>query len=189
MLKVFSRVLPILKTGIAVNKLSFTNSVLEPFKVNRRFLATTCIKIVRTAKYSPWNHHSKRLMANHKHKKIIKLAKGFRGRANRVFSVAKHRVMKAKQYAYRDRKVKKRDMRSLWIMRINAATRMYGFPYSTFVYHLNRSNISLNRKVLADPKLPSPSQRVPLNDAQRDEALLCAKELQRNAEGIRVPRV
>ena len=90
------------------------------------------------------------------HKKIIKQAKGFRGRANRVYSIAYHRVMKAKQYAYRDRKVKKRDMRSLWIMRINAATRAYGMPYSTFIYHLHHSDISLNRKVLSELAITEP---------------------------------
>lgn len=98
----------------------------------------------------------KRTMASTKHKRIIKLAKGYFGRANRVYSIAYHRVMKARQYAYRDRKVKKRDMRSLWIMRINAATRMYGLPYSTFVYYLNTSGISLNRKVLSDLAITEP---------------------------------
>ena len=101
-------------------------------------------------KVFPPNFVPIRTMANHRHKKVVKQAKGFLGRANRIYSVAKHRVMKAKQYAYRDRKVRKREMRSLWILRINAATRMYGLPYSTFIYHLNRSSIALNRKVLSD---------------------------------------
>jgi len=97
-----------------------------------------------------------RTFANHKHKKIIKLAKGYRGRANRCFTVAKHRVQKARQYAYRDRKVKKREFRSLWIQRINAACRMYGLPYSKFMSKLVKSDITLNRKVLADLAVSEP---------------------------------
>jgi len=89
-------------------------------------------------------------MANHRHKKVIKLAKGFRGRANRVYSVAYHRVQKARQYQYRDRKVKKRDFRSLWIQRINAGARIYGLTYSALINSMSAANVVLNRKVLAD---------------------------------------
>ena len=95
-------------------------------------------------------------MANHRHKKIVKLAKGYRGRANRCFTVALHRVAKARQYAYRDRKVQRREVRSLWIQRINAATRMYGMPYSSLINKMNASNIQLNRKVLADMAITEP---------------------------------
>eukprot|EP01038_Epipyxis_sp_PR26KG_P010135 gene10135-13634_t len=91
-----------------------------------------------------------RTMANYRHKKIIKLAKGYRGRANRCFTVALPRVMKARQYAYRDRKVQKREIKSLWIVRINAASRMYGLPYSHLTNKLQKSKIILNRKILAD---------------------------------------
>ena len=95
-------------------------------------------------------------MANQRHKKVIKLAKGYRGRANRCFTVALHRVNKARQYAYRDRKVQKREIRSLWIQRINAATRMYGLPYSGFVNRMAANSIKLNRKVLADMAITEP---------------------------------
>lgn len=95
-------------------------------------------------------------MANQRHKKVIKLAKGYRGRANRCFTVALHRVNKARQYAYRDRKVQKREIRSLWIQRINAATRMYGLPYSSLVNKMATSSIQLNRKVLADIAVTEP---------------------------------
>ena len=95
-------------------------------------------------------------MANHRHKKVIKLAKGYRGRANRVYSIAYHRVQKARQYAYRDRKVKRRDFRSLWIQRINAGARIYGITYSTFINSMAGANIVLNRKVLADIAVTEP---------------------------------
>ncbi|KAJ1422370.1 50S ribosomal protein L20P [Ochromonadaceae sp. CCMP2298] len=95
-------------------------------------------------------------MANHRHKKIIKLAKGYKGRANRCFTVALPRVIKARQYAYRDRKVKKREFRALWIQRINAASRMYGLPYSVLMHRLEKSDVGLNRKVLADLAVTEP---------------------------------
>lgn len=91
-----------------------------------------------------------RHLASNKHKKFIKFAKGYRGRANRCFRIAVQRVEKAWQHAYRDRKVKKRMMRRLWIERINAGTRMYGVPYNRFIAGLATANIDLNRKVLAD---------------------------------------
>ena len=97
-------------------------------------------------------------MANYRHKKIIKLAKGTRGRTN-CFTVALQRVHKARQYAYRDRKVKKREFRKLWIQRINAGCRMYGsqfFPYSVFMNKLGTNNVGLNRKVLADMAITEP---------------------------------
>ena len=83
-------------------------------------------------------------------KKILKLAKGFYGRGKNVWTVAKNKVEKGLQYAYRDRKVKKRDFRGLWIQRINAACRMNGVSYSKFMGKLNSSTIEINRKVLAD---------------------------------------
>lgn len=89
-------------------------------------------------------------LANHRHKKVLKLAKGFRGRSSRCYTVAYHRVQKARQYAYRDRKVKRREFRKLWIQRINAGTRMYGVTYSLFINTMARANVQLNRKVLAD---------------------------------------
>ena len=95
-------------------------------------------------------------MANHRHKKVLKLAKGFRGRSSRCFTVANHRVQQARQYAYRDRKVKRREFRKLWIQRINAGTRMYGLTYSLFINTMAAANVQLNRKVLADMAMTEP---------------------------------
>ena len=88
--------------------------------------------------------------ARRKHKKVLKLAKGYRGARSRTFKVAKQAVTRAGQYAYRDRKVKKRTFRSLWIVRINAAVRKHGMSYSVFMNSLKRANISLDRRVLAN---------------------------------------
>ncbi len=85
-----------------------------------------------------------------RHKKILKLAKGYRGRANSCFRIAIEKVEKALRYAYRDRRAKKRDFRGLWIQRINAGTRQYGMPYSRFMNGLKKAGIALDRKVLAD---------------------------------------
>ncbi|MES2798067.1 MAG: 50S ribosomal protein L20 [Bacteroidota bacterium] len=89
-------------------------------------------------------------------KKILKLAKGFYGRGKNVWTVAKNKIEKGLQYAYRDRKVKKRDFRSLWIMRINAAARLHGLSYSAFMGKISKSGIELNRKVLADLAMNHP---------------------------------
>ncbi|HYG54200.1 MAG TPA: 50S ribosomal protein L20 [Burkholderiales bacterium] len=89
-------------------------------------------------------------IARARHKKVLKQSKGFRGRRKNVFRVAKQAVMKAGQYAYRDRRVKKREFRALWIARINAAVREHGMTYSTFMAGLKRANIEIDRKVLAD---------------------------------------
>ena len=88
--------------------------------------------------------------ARARHKKILALAKGYRGRRNNVFRVAKQAVMRAGQYAYRDRRTRKRVFRSLWIARINAATREHGLNYSRFIAGLNKAAIGLDRKVLAE---------------------------------------
>ena len=88
--------------------------------------------------------------ARARHKKILALAKGFRGRRKNVYRVAKQAVMKAGQYAYRDRRNKKRDFRRLWIALINAATRELGLTYSQFINGMNKAGITLDRKVLAD---------------------------------------
>jgi large subunit ribosomal protein L20 len=89
-------------------------------------------------------------------KKVLKLAKGFYGRGKNVWTVAKNKIEKGLQYAYRDRKVKKRDFRSLWIMRINAAARQQGLSYSAFMGKVNKSSVELNRKVLADLAMNHP---------------------------------
>ena len=88
--------------------------------------------------------------ARARHKKVFKQAKGFRGRRKNVYRVAKQAVMKAGQYAYRDRRQKKRQFRALWIARINAAVRELGMSYSVFMAGLKRANIDIDRKVLAD---------------------------------------
>jgi large subunit ribosomal protein L20 len=89
-------------------------------------------------------------------KKIIKQAKGFFGRRKNVWTVAKNAVEKAMQYAYRGRKEKKRNFRSLWITRINAGARVHGMSYSQFMGALKKNNIELNRKVLADLAMNHP---------------------------------
>ncbi|MGV4530416.1 50S ribosomal protein L20 [Ornithobacterium rhinotracheale] len=89
-------------------------------------------------------------------KKIIKLAKGYFGRRKNVWTVAKNAVEKAMVYAYRDRRQKKRNFRSLWIQRINAGARQYGMSYSKFMGALKSNNIELNRKVLADLAMNHP---------------------------------
>jgi len=88
--------------------------------------------------------------ARARHKKVLKQAKGFRGRRGNVYRIAKQAVMKAGQYAYRDRRQKKREFRALWIARINAAVRELGMTYSAFMSGLKRANIEIDRKVLAD---------------------------------------
>ncbi len=88
--------------------------------------------------------------ARARHKKVLALAKGYRGRRKNVYRVAKQAVMKAGQYAYRDRRQRKRQFRQLWIVRINAGARENGLSYSKFMNGLKRAAIELDRKVLAD---------------------------------------
>lgn len=88
--------------------------------------------------------------ARARHKKVLALAKGYRGRRNNVYRVAKEAVMKAGQYAYRDRRQRKRQFRALWIARINAGARELGMKYSTLINGLKKANIEVDRKVLAD---------------------------------------
>ena len=88
--------------------------------------------------------------AHAKHKKVLKLAKGYYGRRKNTIRVAKQAVEKAMQYAYRDRKVKKRNFRALWIQRINAAVREHGMTYARFIDGCTKGGIEIDRKVLAD---------------------------------------
>jgi large subunit ribosomal protein L20 len=88
--------------------------------------------------------------ARARHKKVLDLAKGFRGRRKNVYRIAKEAVMKAGQYAYRDRRQRKRQFRSLWIIRINAAAREFGMTYSMLINGLKKAEIEVDRKVLAD---------------------------------------
>ena len=95
--------------------------------------------------------------ARARHKKILALAKGYRGRRKNVFRIAKQAVMRAGQYAYRDRRTKKRVFRHLWIARINAASRGLGLTYSKFMAGLKMASIEIDRKVLADMAVNDPA--------------------------------
>lgn len=91
-----------------------------------------------------------------RHKKVLSAAKGYRGRNSKNFRIAKQKVEKGLQYAYRDRRVKKRNFRSLWIQRINAGVREHGMTYSRFMDGLRKSGVELDRKVLADIAVREP---------------------------------
>src|SRR5258707_15655045 len=101
--------------------------------------------------------HVKRGTTTHaRHKKVLKLAKGYRGRSKNCFRIALQRVEKALQYAYRDRRNRKRDFRGLWIQRINAGVREHGLTYSRFVNGLTKAGIEIDRKVLSDLAVHEP---------------------------------
>jgi len=95
--------------------------------------------------------------AHARHKKILALAKGYRGRRKNVFRIAKQAVMRAGQYAYRDRRTRKRVFRQLWIARINAASREAGVTYSKFMAGVKKASIEIDRKVLADMAVNDPA--------------------------------
>ena len=107
------------------------------------------------------------VQARARHKKILKKAKGYRGARSRVFRVAQQAVTKAGQYAYRDRKVRKRQFRRLWIMRINAAARMNGMSYSKMMHGLKLANVDLDRKALAHLALHDADAFAKVADAAR----------------------
>ena len=107
------------------------------------------------------------VIAHARHKKILNMAKGYRGRNKNVFRVAVEKVEKALQYAYRDRRAKKRNFRSLWIQCINAATRLHDMTYSRFISGLNKAGIELDRKVLADIALKEPANFAKLVEAAK----------------------
>jgi len=94
--------------------------------------------------------------ARAKHKKVLKLAKGYYGARRKVYRVAKQAVIKAHQYAYRDRRQRKRQFRRLWIVRINAAARLHDLTYSQFINGLSKAGIEIDRKVLADLAVNDP---------------------------------
>ncbi|MGB6923435.1 MAG: 50S ribosomal protein L20 [Methyloceanibacter sp.] len=96
------------------------------------------------------------VVAHARHRKVLKAAKGYYGRRKNTIRIAKQAVDKAGQYAYRDRKAKKRTFRALWIQRINAATRLHGLTYGRFIDGLNKAGIELDRKVLADMAVHEP---------------------------------
>src|SRR6201990_2586890 len=92
-----------------------------------------------------------------RHKKVLEQAKGFRGRHSTSYKIAKNRLDKALRYQYRDRRLKKRDFRALWIQRINAAVRAFGLTYSRFINGLKKAGVELDRKVLADLAMKEPA--------------------------------
>ena len=94
--------------------------------------------------------------AHAKHKKVLKAAKGFYGRRKNTIRIAKQAVEKSLQYAYRDRKVRKRNFRALWVQRINAAAREHGLTYARFIDGLNKAGIEIDRKVLSDMAIHEP---------------------------------
>lgn len=95
--------------------------------------------------------------AKARHKKVLKLAKGYRGGQSKLFRTAKEKVNRALRYAYRDRRVKKREMRGLWIIRIGSAARLHGLSYSKFIHGLEEAKIGLNRKNLAQIAVEDPT--------------------------------
>jgi large subunit ribosomal protein L20 len=94
--------------------------------------------------------------ARRRRNKVLKLAKGYRGARSKLFRSATEAVDRALNYAFRDRRVKKRDFRSLWITRINAASRLNGLSYSRFIFGLKKANVEIDRKVLADIAVSDP---------------------------------
>jgi large subunit ribosomal protein L20 len=112
--------------------------------------------------------------AHARHRKVLTLAKGFRGRSSKCFRPAIERLEKAWQYAYRDRKNKKRDFRGLWIQRINAAVRELGMKYSTFINGLAKANIKVDRKTLA--KLAVENPKIFKSIVDKSKAKLTAKK-------------
>ncbi|MDA0269136.1 MAG: 50S ribosomal protein L20 [Cyanobacteria bacterium] len=96
-------------------------------------------------------------VARKRRKKVLKLAKGFRGSHSKLFRIANQQVMKALRYAYRDRRNRKRDFRRLWITRINAAARQEGLSYSKLIGQLKKANIDINRKMLAQMAILDPT--------------------------------
>ena len=118
--------------------------------------------------------------AHAKHKKVLTAAKGFYGRRKNTIRIAKQAVEKSLQYAYRDRKARKRNFRALWVQRINAATREHGLTYGRFIDGLNKAGIEIDRKVLSDMAIHEPQAFAALV-AQSKQALEYLKETTPNA--------
>jgi large subunit ribosomal protein L20 len=114
------------------------------------------------------------VIASARHKKILKKAKGYYNARRKVFRAAKQAVIKAGQYAYRDRKTNKRNMRALWITRINAEARVHGLSYSKLIAGLNAAGLSIDRKVLADLALQDPAAFGVIAQKARDSLLKAA---------------
>ncbi|MEL6435279.1 MAG: 50S ribosomal protein L20 [Pseudomonadota bacterium] len=118
--------------------------------------------------------------AHAKHKKVMKAAKGFYGRRKNTIRIAKQAVEKADQYAYRDRKVRKRNFRSLWVQRINAAAREHGLTYGRLIDGLNKAGVEVDRKVLSDLAIHEPAAFAKLVE-QAKGSLVYLKETTPNA--------
>ena len=118
--------------------------------------------------------------AHAKHKKVLKAAKGFYGRRKNTIRIAKQAVEKSLQYAYRDRKARKRNFRALWIQRINAAVREHGLTYGRFIDGLNKAGIEIDRKVLSDMAIHEPAAFAALVAKSKD-ALAYLKDTTPNA--------
>jgi large subunit ribosomal protein L20 len=114
------------------------------------------------------------VIAGRRHKKILKKAKGYYNARRKVFRAAKQAVIKAGQYAYRDRKTNKRNMRGLWIVRINAEARVHGLSYSKLIAGLNKAGLTIDRKVLADIAMNDPAAFAVLAQKARDTLLKAA---------------
>jgi large subunit ribosomal protein L20 len=97
------------------------------------------------------------VQARRRHKKVLKAARGYYGARSRVYRVAAQAVVKAGQYAYRDRRQKKRQFRNLWVVRINAAARLHGVSYSVFINGLKKASIEIDRKILAELAVNDPN--------------------------------
>ncbi len=108
-----------------------------------------------------------RVASRRRRKKVLNMAKGYWGRRSKIYTVAKHAVDRAMQFAYRDRRQRKRQFRRLWIARINAGARLNGTTYSQLIGLLNKSDISLNRKVLADLAMNDPQAFAKVVDATK----------------------
>lgn len=108
-------------------------------------------------------------ITRHRRKKIIKQAKGYRGAKSKLYKKAKETLERALKYAYRDRRVRKREFRKLWIIRINAAVRADGLTYSRFIAGLKKANIGLNRKILAELAVNDPASFKTLAEKAKEE--------------------
>jgi large subunit ribosomal protein L20 len=135
------------------------NSFLNPYKLKKSkalniFLESLWNKLSKASKQKnkieyKMTRVKRGNVSRKRHKKILKLNKGFRGSASTLFRTANQQSMKALRYSYRNRRQKKRDFRSIWIARLNAAVRRYGLNYSEFMHYLQVKKIQLNRKILA----------------------------------------
>jgi large subunit ribosomal protein L20 len=119
---------------------------------------------------------SRGVTSHARHKKILKLARGYRGRASTCYRVAIEKVEKALRYAYRDRRNRKRDFRGLWIQRINAGVRQHGLTYSRFMHGMKIAGIDLDRKVLSDIAIREPESFKTLVDQARTALDAAASE-------------